>query len=260
MKMNHLHPLSILLLFAFFAQSCAPKMATVISSETLNMMKPMDILNRLKEGNNRFISGKMIHYDYVQQINNSATQSPPALVLGCMDSRTAPEMVFNQGIGDVFSLRIAGFFATPESIGSMEYACFHAGTKLIVVMGHTHCGAIKSVVPNEKTAKKKHDEDEIPLINLAETLKELKGALNEAQKDPKFKNMTYEEKVAYVVEINVEQTVREIKHDSPALKDKLDKGELMIVGAVYDIDSGKVQFLDKMMLDKMPSIMDKIAH
>lgn len=243
-KCNYFTPLSILVLLTLLFSNCSPKVTTTVTSDVLKTMKPADVLQRLADGNQRFMSGKMIHYDYAQQIHNSSKQSPPALIMGCMDSRTSPEMVFNQGIGDIFSLRMAGFFVTPESIGSMEYACYHCGTKLIVVMGHAHCGAVKGVIPIEKKAEAKHDEDEVPLTNLTTTLGELKIAYETAQKDPRFKTMTYDEKVALVVETNVKETMREIEHDSPALKEKIDKGELLVVGAVYDIDNGKVTFLD----------------
>jgi carbonic anhydrase len=205
---------------------------TVMTGATQKAMTPDQALAELKAGNERFLSGRMYRRDWIAQVKaTSAGQYPFAVVLGCIDSRVPPEVIFDQGIGDIFSPRIAGNFANTDIIGSIEFATQLAGPKLIVVLGHTECGAIKGAC------------DGAVLGNLTSTLSNLAPAIyavKDVQADRTSKNSVFVQKVA---DANVRLTVEALKQRSSILSDRVAKGELKVVGAMHSVASGKVTFL-----------------
>ena len=194
---------------------------------------PDEALEQLKDGNFRFTSGTSERRDYVAQRTATATgQYPFAAVLSCMDSRTAPEIVFDQGIGDLFVVRVAGNFAPAEIIGSLEYATKVAGAKLIVVMGHTECGAIKGACDN------------VQLGNLTTVIDALRPTVDDVHNIPGDRTSKNKAFVYAVTVANVRRTVAHIRAASPILRELEDSGNLKIVGAVHDIATGQVTFFD----------------
>jgi len=205
----------------------------VIDKTVQTAMTPNDAVNRLVAGNNRFVSGSSLHRDYVSQVQATATgQYPFAVVLACMDSRSSPELVFDQGIGDLFVLRVAGNYATPDIIGSMEYATKVSGAKLVVVLGHTECGAVKGAC------------DDVQLGNLTTVIQALQPAVNDVQDVPGERSSKNSQFVQAVAIANVRRTVAHIRSDSPIMHDMEQAGRIKIVGAMYDVSTGKVTFFD----------------
>lgn len=196
-------------------------------------MTPDKAVKMLKEGNDRFVKQDMINRDLISQVEETATgQYPFAAVVSCIDSRIPTEIVFDQGVGDIFNARIAGNFVNQDILGSLEFACKVAGSKAIVVMGHTECGAVKGAC------------DHVKLGNLTATLSNLEPALNavtDIEGERNSKNAEYVQKVA---DANVELTIQKIKDDSEILREMYDNGEITIVGAMYDVETGKVTFMD----------------
>tara|TARA_A100001011_G_scaffold386285_1_gene461803 strand:+ start:1922 stop:2551 length:630 start_codon:yes stop_codon:yes gene_type:complete len=200
-----------------------------------DQISPKEALLLLKEGNQRFVSKKQISRDYQLQINQTSTgQFPFAAVLSCIDSRVPAEIVFDQGIGDIFSARIAGNFVNTDILGSLEFACKLAGSKLILVLGHTSCGAIKGACDNAK------------LGNLTSMLENFSEALSSVKtpQDPGSRNSSNTEFVNQVCEKNVELTINKILSDSPLLNEMNSNGEINIVGGIYDVSTGKVRYID----------------
>ena len=182
----------------------------------------------LKDGNRRFVSGTMIQRDLMKQVKATGYgQYPLATVVSCIDSRAGPEIVFDQGIGDVFSARVAGNFVNEDILGSLEFASKAAGSKVIVVLGHTSCGAIKGAC------------DDVVLGNLTGMLAKIKPAMAEVSMagDRTSKNDAF---VQMVAEANVKRTVNDIMVKSPVLKAMADAGEIKIVGAMLDVKTGVV--------------------
>lgn len=202
------------------------------NKETQSVMTPEQALVLLKEGNQRFESNLMADRDLLQQVSEtSGGQAPFAVVLGCIDSRVSAELVFDQGVGDIFSVRIAGNFINEDILGSMEFACKIAGSKLIVVLGHSSCGAIKGAC------------DDAQLGNLTTLISKLKPAVEHVKEPSENRNSGNAEFVANVAHANVELTIENIKKQSPVLKEMLDNSEIGIVGGMYDVSSGRVNFL-----------------
>jgi len=203
------------------------------TKETQATMTPQSSLDTLKEGNIRFQNGTSIERNLREQINDTAKgQFPFATVLHCIDSRVSAELLFNQGIGDIFSVRIAGNFVNEDILGSMEFACKLAGTKLVVVLGHTSCGAVKGAC------------DHARLGNLTALIEKIEPAV-EAVKEPRdtaLRNSSNLEFVNNVAAKNVQMTIENIRKDSPILADMEQSGEIMIVGAMYDVSDGSVTF------------------
>jgi len=204
---------------------------SAMSKKAQMAMTPEQALQSLKDGNERFINGKMLNCDLMAQVRATASgQFPYAIVLGCIDSRVPPELVFDQGIGDIFSPRIAGNFANTDIIGSMEFATKLAGSKLIVVLGHTECGAVKGAC------------DHAQLGNLTHTLSNITPAV-EAVKDVEgertSKNSSFVQKVA---DKNVHLTVQALTKRSDVLNGLVEEKRLKIVGAMHNVDTGKVSF------------------
>jgi len=194
-------------------------------------MTAEEAVTRLKEGNARFVAGRQEERELMEEVHRtSGGQSPFAVVLGCIDSRVPPELVFDQGIGDIFSVRIAGNFVNGDILGSLEFACKVAGASLIVVLGHTNCGAIMGAC------------DDVQLGNLTGMLSNLKPAV--AAADGAEGAHTSEDAVFVqrVAEKNVDLTVEAIQEQSPVLKEMAAQGAIAIVGAMYDVASGVVTF------------------
>lgn len=197
-------------------------------------MTPDMVLADLKAGNERFASRKAITQDWLVQASSTATegQFPKAIVLGCLDSRVIPEVAFDQGIGDLFVGRVAGNFENTDLLGSMEFGTVVAGSKLIVVLGHTSCGAVKGTI------------DRARLGNLTEMLTNIEPAVASVPTGTDGRTAADSEYVDRVVEANVRQTVRDIMTRSTVLSERVASGDLRIVGAVYDLSTGKVRWLD----------------
>lgn len=194
-------------------------------------LTPDRAITLLKEGNARFVEKKVANHDYHQQINMTSTgQFPIAAVVSCIDSRVPAEVVFDLGIGDIFSARVAGNVVNTDILGSLEFACKVAGSKAIVVLGHTHCGAVKGAC------------DDVQLGNLTHLLGKIKPAVNGVDNVQGERNSSNSDFVQKVSDKNVELTVENIRTDSPVLKEMEDNGELQIIGAMYDIKTGKVTF------------------
>jgi len=196
-------------------------------------MTPDRALALLREGNERFVSGKMLERDLRAQVKATAGgQFPHSIVLSCIDSRAAPELLFDQGIGDIFSPRIAGNFVTGDILGSMEFAAAIAGSKLIVVLGHTECGAVKGACDN------------VEVGNLTQTLSNISPAVYSVKGFDGERSSANKAFVNAVAHENVRQTVENIVQRSQVLRDLVAEGKLRIVGAMYDVASGEVSFLD----------------
>ena len=193
---------------------------------------PEEAITKLMAGNERFVAGKTINCDLMQQVRETATgQSPFAAIVGCIDSRVPPEFVFDQRIGDVFCARVAGNFVNTDIIGSLEFATKVVGARAIVVLGHTECGAIKSAV------------DDVKLGNITAMLENFKPALatlTEADGKRESKNSKLVQKVA---DQNVLIAAASLTQRSAVLKELVDKGQLKIVGAMHDLATGKVAWM-----------------
>jgi carbonic anhydrase len=201
--------------------------------ETQATMTPEKSLIYLKEGNARFQQNLKSNRNLMEQvIDTSDGQFPFATILSCIDSRVSAELVFDQGLGDVFSIRIAGNFINSDILGSMEFACKLAGTKLIVVLGHTACGAVKGAC------------DDAKLGNLTGMLAKIKPAVKAVSEpsDNGLRNSSNNEFVDSVAAKNVELSIQNIIKQSPVLAEMQNKGEIKIIGAMYDINTGQVTF------------------
>lgn len=193
------------------------------TKDTLAEMTPNKALELLTEGNQRFIAKKQEKRDLLEQVAaTSSGQYPFAVVLGCVDSRVPLELVFDLGIGDIFGVRIAGNISNEDILGSMEFATKVVGSKHILVLGHTSCGAVKGAY------------DAVELGNLTGLVKKIKPAVEAVGSDGS---------VDEIAKKNVELTIEEILDNSPILKDMVDSGEIGISGGMYDVSSGKVTFL-----------------
>ena len=204
----------------------------VLTEEEQDALTPDAVIGLLKEGNTRFTENDLTKRNHSEQIRKSTlAQYPKAIVLSCVDSRVPVEDVFDRGIGDLFVARVAGNFVNEDILGSMEFACKVSGSKLVVVMGHEHCGAIKAAV------------DDVKLGNITPMLTKIRPSVDEIKYEG---DRTSENKefVHMVCERNVKNTIDQIRKDSPILKAMEDEGEIKIVGSIYDMDNGKVTFLD----------------
>jgi carbonic anhydrase len=212
-----------------------PAVQSVLTADAQKALTPAQVIADLKAGNERFVAHHGTSYDYAAQVKKTAKgQYPKAVVLSCLDSRVPPEIVFDQGIGDIFVGRVAGNFENVDMLGSMEFATALAGAKAIVVLGHSHCGAIKGAA------------DDAKLGNLTEMLTHIKPAVEAAKakvKQGPF-NSKNDEFVEAIVEENVRITVKNITQRSPVLADRVAKGELVVVGGVYDLDTGAIEWLN----------------
>jgi carbonic anhydrase len=204
----------------------------VMTKEEQAKLTPDEVFQQFVDGNKRFQTGTTTTRDHSEQARKSAPgQYPKAVVLSCLDSRVPVEDVFDQGLGDVFVGRVAGNFVNEDLLGSLEFACKVAGAKLVLVMGHQHCGAVKGAIDNVK------------LGNITAMLAKIKPAIEKSQDfvgDKKSNNDLY---VKYVSENNVKYALQQIREKSPILKEMEDKGEIKIVGAFYRLTDGTLEFI-----------------
>lgn len=205
------------------------------TKETQATMTPEKAIQFLKEGNQRFQNNLKANRNLLEQVNDTSEgQFPFATILSCIDSRVSAELVFDQGLGDIFSVRIAGNFVNEDILGSMEFACKLAGTKLIVVLGHTSCGAVKGAC------------DGAELGNLTAMLNKIKPAVESVKtpEDPSLRNSKNLEFVDNVAEKNVYLTLDNIRKQSEVLAEMEKNGEIKIIGGMYDISDGSVVFYE----------------
>ena len=192
---------------------------------------PDGALSILKDGNTRFVSGKHLHRDHKKHVEQTALgQYPFASVLACIDSRSTPEQVFDLGVGDVFTMRVAGNTINEDTLGSLEYASKVAGSRLIVVLGHTNCGAVKGAC------------DGVKLGNITGLLDKIQPAVAATQTSGE-RNSKNKQFVHDVTDLNVKMSIDNIRAKSPILKEMEEQGKIRIVGAVYDTATGKVIWL-----------------
>ncbi len=203
------------------------------TKDSQSALSHKDAVAILKEGNQRFVDNKPLERNLHAQIADTATgQYPFAAVVSCIDSRIPTEIIFDQGVGDIFNARVAGNFVNVDILGSLEFACKLAGSKVIVIMGHTSCGAVKGAC------------DHAELGNLTAMLGNINPALDEVATDEGVdrtsKNLDFVNQVAVK---NVQLNIARLKAESPVLNDMINNGEIDVVGAMYDVNSGSVTFL-----------------
>jgi len=202
-----------------------------MTGQLRDSLTPEQVLEILKEGNRDFARGEWRDWDFLHETQQTADgQHPMAVILGCIDSRAPAEIVFNLGIGDVFNARVAGNFVNPDIAGSMEYACKVAGSRLVLVLGHSHCGAVKSAC------------DGVELGNVTAMLANITPAVEAVQDVPGPRNSTNAAFVAAVAKQNVLDTVERIRVLSPILAELERDGAVVIAGAMYDVETGIVEF------------------
>ncbi len=211
-----------------------PLVEKVLTAEEQEALTPDKVLELLRDGNQRFMNGTLTARDHSAQVRNSTfAQYPKAVILSCLDSRVPVEDVFDRGIGDIFVGRVAGNFVNEDLLGSIEFGCKVAGAKLILVMGHEHCGAVKSAI------------DGVELGNITAMLSNIKPAMDLIHDFEGEKSSENAEYVHEVCESNVRNTINNIRINSPILKEMEENGEVSIVGAIYDMSSGEVVFLEE---------------
>ena len=204
------------------------------NKETQDQMTPADAMQLLQEGNKRFVDGQRIDRTFGEQVKATTNgQFPFAAVVSCIDSRIPTEIVFDQGIGDIFNVRIAGNFMNPDILGSLEFACKVAGSKLIVILGHTSCGAVKGAV------------DQVELGNLTQMLDKISPSVRAIETaegvDRSSKNIDFVNRVA---ENNVHRAIKELLANSEVLNEMYSNNEIDIKAAMYDVASGAVNLIN----------------
>lgn len=214
-----------------------------IIPENLN---PAMALELLKEGNFRFVNNLKMNHDLLQMVNETKDgQQPFAAILSCMDSRTSSELVFDQGLGDIFSIRIAGNVITQHILGSLEYATAVAGVKLVLVLGHTGCGAIKGACDN------------VHMGHLTTLLQKIQPAVQEESSTRENRTGTNPDFVNKVARLNVRNSVQQIMEQSTIIKDLAESGAIGIVPAMYDVSNGKVTFYEQDAVMRTSSLPDE---
>ena len=204
-----------------------------LTKELQESITPKKAIEILREGNIRFMNNLKANRNLLQQVNETSDgQHPFAVILSCIDSRTSVELIFDQGLGDVFSVRIAGNILNEDILGSMEFACKVAGAKIIVVLGHTKCGAIKGAC------------DHVEMGNLTALLTKIQPAVDNETTTSENRNSQNSEFVEKVATINVKLTVQAIMQRSPILANMVQSGEIGIAGGIHDITTGEVVFFD----------------
>jgi len=204
-----------------------------LTKEMQSAISPTMALNLLKDGNKRFVNNLKINRNLLQQANDTSDgQHPFAVILSCIDSRTSAELIFDQGLGDIFSVRIAGNIVNEDILGSMEFGCKVAGAKIIVVLGHTKCGAVKGACDN------------VALGNLTSLISKIKPAVEQETTTTENRNSSNSTFVENVAELNVSLSVKNILLKSPIIAEMVKKEEITIVGGVHNISSGEVKFFE----------------
>jgi carbonic anhydrase len=218
---------------AALAQTSTPLVERVLTQEEQAALTPNDVLTALKQGNKRFLAGTVTHRDHSAQVRKAANgQFPKAIILSCVDSRIPVEDVFDRGIGDIFVARVAGNFENTDILGSMEFATRVSGAKLILVMGHSDCGAVKAAI------------DGVELGNITEMLENIKPAIDSLASYKGDKTSANSEFVRLVTERNIQISMDDIRKRSPVIKEMEQQGDVAIAGAVYDMSTGVIEFLD----------------
>jgi|SRR5688572_16033393 len=204
-----------------------------LTKELQASLTPAQAFELLKEGNKRFINNLKINRNLLEQVNATAEgQYPFAFILSCIDSRTSAELIFDQGLGDIFSCRIAGNILNDDILGSMEFACKIAGSKIIVVLGHTKCGAIKGAC------------DHIEMGNLTQLLKKIQPVLDLEKEQYDNKSSSNPSFVENVAILNVKHVMRQIPLLSPILREMLEHKQIALIGGIYEVETGKVEFYE----------------
>lgn len=248
MSIKNLLISTALLSFVFFSVACTAQTSETqnaeseteeLSSEVLTQeaqaaLTPEEILEDLKAGNERFVNNDLTPRDYPAQVRATTDgQYPEAVVIACIDSRVPVENIFDKGVGDIFVARVAGNFVNEDILGSTEFATAVAGSKVVVVMGHEHCGAVKSAI------------DDVELGNITALLSKIKPAVDIAEESYEGdETSSNDEFVTNVVNTNVRYTIEQMRERSSIISDLERNGDLVIAGAFYDLDTGEVIFLD----------------
>lgn len=215
------------------ADNGTARVERVLSQEEQAALTPDQVLAHLKQGNQRFLSGTVTSRDHSAQVRSAASgQFPKAIVLSCVDSRIPVEDVFDRGIGDIFVARVAGNFENTDILGSMEFATLVSGAKLVLVMGHSDCGAVKAAI------------DGVELGNITAMLENIKPAIDSLADYTGDKSSANPEFVRQVTERNIEITIKDIRKRSQVINDLEREGKIKIVGALYDMNTGAITFLD----------------
>ena len=203
-----------------------------ITKEMQSSITPSMAIELLKEGNKRFMNNLKINRNLLQQANDTSDgQHPFAVILSCIDSRTSAELIFDQALGDIFSIRIAGNIVNEDILGSMEFGCKVAGAKIVVVLGHTKCGAVKGACDN------------VELGNLTSLVKKIRPAVEAENISIDNRNSSNNEFVENVAMINVKQNMNRIISESPILKEMIDMKQIEIIGGIHNISTGEVTFI-----------------
>jgi carbonic anhydrase len=224
---------SLLVAFAMVTQAESPRSESVLSSKEQQALTPDQVLNALKEGNRRFLAGDITERDHSAQVREAALgQFPKAVVLSCVDSRIPVEDVFDRGIGDIFVARVAGNFENTDILGSMEFATKVSGAKLVLVLGHDDCGAVKAAI------------DGAELGNITAMLTNIQPAITALSDYAGVKSSKNEDFVNRVTVKNIELTISDIRSGSPIMKDMEDQGLIKMVGALYDMNTGAITFFE----------------
>ena len=224
-----------LLIAALLLAGCAttPHTSLPTSKAQQSVITPAQALERLEAGNARFVAGKMEPRDWPQQREATATgQYPFAVVLSCIVSRVSSEIIFDQGFGGIFNARVAGNVLDDEILGSMEFACKIAGAKLIAVIGHSHCGAVKGACSGAQ------------LGHLTKLLEKIQPSVAEAKQKLPGVAATDGKFIEEVAELNVHHVLQQIREQNSVLRELIDSGQVGLVGGIYDLNSGKVQFFN----------------
>lgn len=204
-----------------------------LTKEMQDKITPSMALELLKDGNKRFINNLKVNRNLLQQANETSDgQHPFAVILSCIDSRTSAELIFDQGLGDIFSVRIAGNIINEDILGSMEFACKVAGSKIIVVLGHSKCGAVKGAC------------DHIEMGNLTSLLSKIRPAVDDEISIKENRNSSNEFFVENVAKINVTRTVKAVKERSAILNEMILNKQIDIVGGIHNIATGEVHFFE----------------
>lgn len=204
------------------------------TKEMQDQISPEKSLEMLIEGNQRYIKNMSINRNFLQQAQETEMgQYPFAIILSCIDSRAPSEIIFDQGIGDIFNIRIAGNVVNKDILGSMEFGCKVAGAKLIVVLGHSHCGAVKGACDN------------VEMGNLTGLINKIKPSIGLESSTEKNRTSDNAEFVSNVTKININESIKQISEGSPILRDMLANGEIKIIGSMLDIAKGNVTFFEE---------------
>ena len=205
-----------------------------LTKEMQVSLTPVMAIELLREGNKRFVNNLKVNRNLLQQVNEtSGAQYPLAVVLSCIDSRTSAELIFDQGLGDIFSVRIAGNIINEDILGSMEFACKVAGAKALVVLGHSKCGAVKGAC------------DHVEMGNLTNLLSKLQPAVYAEKTVTTDRTSANDEFVEKVATLNVKMAMHQIHDKSTILNDMIQKGEIAIIGGMYNVETGVVDFYEE---------------